>query len=156
MRNAIKLITSITACNIAGVAGALATSPNTVWFNTINKPSFQPPNWVFGPVWTLLYTLMGIAIYQFWREGFNTPERKKALGIFILQFTLNTGWSFVFFGMQQIGWALVEIIILWFAIVWCIQIFYTQQKIAAWLMIPYLLWVSFALFLNFTLWQLNS
>jgi translocator protein len=156
MRNTIKLTASITACNIAGIAGALATSPNTVWFNTINKPIFQPPNGVFGPVWTLLYTFMGIAIYQFWRDGFNTPERKKALRIFVLQFTLNSAWSFIFFGLQQIGWALVEMSLLWIAIIWCIRVFYQEQKTAALWMIPYLLWVSFALFLNFTLWQLNS
>lgn len=151
----IKLIGSIIFCNTVGVLGALVTNPRTDWFINLNKPWFNPPSWLFGPVWTMLYTLMGISIYLIWKDGFFTPERRTARAIFILQLVLNSGWSYVFFGMQEIGMALVLIIAIWLAIITTIIAFYRVHKIAALLFIPYLLWVTFASILNFSLWQLN-
>lgn len=150
-----KLIGSILVCNIVGVIGALVTNPRSDWFVELNKPWFNPPGWIFGPVWTMLYTLMGISIYLIWKDGFFTPERRTARAIFIFQLVLNSGWSYVFFGMREIGMALVLIICIWLAIVATIIAFYRVHKLAACLFIPYLLWVTFASILNFSLWRLN-
>lgn len=140
---------------VGGISG-YATSENIEsWHQFLIKPSFNPPNYLFGPVWTLLYILMGISLFLI----VNMPKsinRNKAIGIFFLQLILNFFWSIIFFSYHQIGWAFVEIIILWISIIWMIFTFYPINKKAALINIPYLLWVSFASVLNFAIWQLNK
>lgn len=155
MNNRLKLILSIIGCNLIGVSGALITNPNTEWFRNLVKPSFQPPNWLFGPAWTILYTLMGIAFYLIWKDGFLTSERRQARTLFIIQLLINTSWSFVYFGMQNIESAFIVIAVLLISIIATIRAFGKVQKNAAYLLVPYLLWVSFATVLNYSLWKLN-
>lgn len=147
-----KLLGCIAAIQLIGNIGSLATfSQITTWYAALNKPSFNPPNGIFGPVWTILFALMGIALYLILSEKNN----KKALTLFTIQLVLNVLWSFVFFGWHQPGWALFEIVILWIAILATIIEFHRISKPAAWLMVPYLAWVTFAAFLTFSVWQLN-
>lgn len=140
----------------AGGLGAVATTPQIDgWYRTIVKPEWNPPNWVFGPVWTTLFILMGISAWLIWKPaGF-----KKAilpLALFAFQLILNVAWSWIFFGMHQIGWAVVEILILWLAILTTMVAFFRRSKPAGWLLAPYLCWVTFASVLNFTIWRLNA
>ncbi|MGV3595511.1 MAG: TspO/MBR family protein [Sediminibacterium sp.] len=153
--NGIKLISSIALCVLLGSVGGLVTVneiPN--WYATLNKPSFNAPNWLFGPVWTTLYVLMGISVYLIWKQPVS-KERNKALQLFILQFILNFCWSFIFFGLHATGWALIEMIALWILILLSILYFAKHSKTAAWLLVPYISWVSFALLLNAAIWKLN-
>jgi len=148
----IKLIISIVICQLAGAVGALFTADSVgTWYLTLNKPSFNPPSWIFGPVWTTLYILMGIALYIVWKNknsGFAIP-------VFVIQLVLNSLWSFLFFGMKNIQFAFIEIIFLWVSILLCIILFYRISKPAAYLLVPYILWVSFASVLNYELMRLN-
>lgn len=150
-----KLIIAIAVSEMAGVIGSLFTMPaiQSGWYANIIKPTLNPPAWVFGPVWTTLFVLMGIAAFLVWKK--NDKKIKIALGIFIGQLVLNTLWSFVFFGLHNPGGALVEIVFLWFAILATIIAFFRISKPAAWLLLPYILWVSFAAYLNFAIWSLN-
>jgi tryptophan-rich sensory protein len=150
-----NLFICVFVCLSAGILGTIITSPNTLWFQNLNKPFFQPPNWLFGPVWTVLYILMGISIWLISKQGFKTKLNKQALYLFITQLVLNSLWSLVYFGMQQIFGALVLIILIWFFIFLTIICFKKINKIAALLLLPYLLWVSFATILNASLWYLN-
>lgn len=153
--NGIKLISSIVLCVSLGSVGGLVTvNEIPTWYATLNKPSFNPPNWLFGPVWTTLYLLMGISVYMIWKQPVST-ERNKALQLFILQFILNFCWSFIFFGLHATGWALIEMIALWILILLSILHFAKHSKTAAWLLLPYIAWVSFALLLNAAIWKLN-
>jgi len=153
-----RLIISLAIPQLAGLLGSLAnfTSLNT-WYQTLEKPFFNPPNWIFGPVWTLLFIMMGIALYLVWdsEKWFGKKQRKVALQIFALQMILNVLWSYLFFALQNSLLAFVEIIILWAVILWNIVVFYKIKKTAGWLLLPYLLWVSFASLLNFSLFWLN-
>lgn len=124
------------------------------WYNSLNKPSWNPPSWVFGPVWTTLYTLMGIAAWLVWKK-FGFQEAKPALTAFIAQLFLNGVWSQLFFGIQSPGWAFVEIFFLLAAILLTTYYFSKKVKLAAWLMVPYIFWVSFAAILNGTIWWIN-
>jgi tryptophan-rich sensory protein len=143
------LITAIAICQGAGILGSLVTFPViSGWYQMLVKPSFSPPNWLFGPVWTLLYFMMGISLYLIWL-------RKGDLKWFWVQLVLNTFWSFIFFGLKSPGLAFVEIIFLWLAIVFTIKSFIKVYRPAAYLLYPYLAWVSFASVLNFTIWILN-
>ena len=151
-----KLIASILICLMAGFIGSFFTSPAIPnWYQGIEKPSFNPPSWVFAPVWTSLYILMGIALYLIWVKGLEKKENKIAIGVFGIQLVLNSLWSILFFGLQNPFFAFIEIIILWTAILASILLFYRIDKRAAYLLIPYILWVSFASFLNYTIWTLN-
>lgn len=124
------------------------------WYESINKPQWNPPAWIFGPVWTLLYAMMGTAAWIVWKNaGFGGA--KIALTLFFTQLFLNGLWSQIFFGQQEIGWALAEIIALWAAIIVTTVYFFRQNKTAGWLMVPYILWVTFAGWLNYTIWILN-
>lgn len=149
-----KLIVSIILPLVAGFLGSLATAPKILsWYVGVNKPFFNPPNWVFGPVWTILFILMGIALYLFWvGKGKNKREGFKWFG---LQLALNIGWSLIFFGLEMPGLALVEILILWWAIKKTIACFAVSNKTASRLLYPYLGWVSFATILNAAVWFLN-
>ncbi|MCB9802974.1 tryptophan-rich sensory protein [Candidatus Nomurabacteria bacterium] len=151
-----KLLLSIIICQGAGLLGSVfTTSEINAWYRGIIKPSFNPPNWIFGPVWTLLFLLMGFALYLIWQEDFKKKKVQLAWAIFIGQLVLNVFWSVLFFGLHNPGAAFVEIIILWLAILTNIYYFYQVKKTAAYLLLPYILWVSFAAILNFAIWQLN-
>lgn len=139
----------------AGLIGSVFTAPAIpIWYAGLIKPELAPPNWVFGPVWTTLFLLMGIAAFLVWRRPVS-KQRTFALTIFYVQLFLNVLWSFLFFGKHNPGAALFEIGVLWVAIATTIWAFARVSKRAAWLLVPYLLWVSFASYLNFALWTLN-
>ena len=125
------------------------------WFAKLHKPSWNPPSWVFGPVWTLLYILMAIAAWLVWRQG-GWKSQRLALGAFLLQWLLNALWTPLFFGMHQLGLAFGEIILLWLVLALTAILFWQVKKSAGWLLLPYLAWVSFAAALNFSIWRLNS
>jgi len=156
INNTLKLVIAIVVSEFVGVIGSVFTvSAIPGWYAGLVKPALNPPNWVFGPVWATLYALIGITAFLVWKNGWEKNEVKAALGVFGLQLFLNTTWSIIFFGLQNPGWALVNIIILWIAIVWTIIVFYRISKPAAYLFLPYILWVSFALYLNYSIWMLN-
>jgi benzodiazapine receptor len=137
---------------VGGISGFFTSQSIPNWYVYLNKPNFNPPNYLFGPVWTLLYILMGISFYLV----INKPNVNWLLvGIFITQLILNFFWSFIFFKFQNLGLALVEIILLWVSILSMIILFYKTNKWAAILNIPYLLWVSFATLLNYSIYRLN-
>lgn len=155
MKNILKLIVSVVISQAAGAIGSLFTVQNIpTWYAGLNKPSFNPPNYLFGPVWITLYFMMGIAFFLVWKNSGKFDVKVPAI-LFITQLVLNALWSIIFFGMKNPMLGFFEIIILWVFIVLCVIKFYPVSKIAAWLLIPYLLWVSFASVLNFKLWMLN-
>lgn len=137
-----------------GVSGILTADSIGTWYQTLNKPSFNPPNQIFGPVWTTLYLLMGISLWMIWELPVSLA-RNRALRLFFLQLTLNFTWSFLFFSFHWTGVALAEILALWLSILIMILRFYPLNRKAALLNIPYLLWVSFASILNAAYWKLN-
>jgi tryptophan-rich sensory protein len=151
-----KLLLSILACEGAGIIGSLFTFPAiATWYATLTKPSFSPPNWIFGPVWTALYVLMGIAMYVIWEKGTKKQGVRLALTLFIIHLVVNAVWSIVFFGLHSLLGGMVIIIILWGFIAVLIREFFRIRRTAAYLLIPYFAWVSFAGFLNFSLLLLN-
>lgn len=148
-RNIRQLLLSIIACQVAGFVGAAFTfSAIPVWYAGLTKPSFNPPNWIFGPVWTTLYILMGIALSMVWKK-------KWVRNLFLVHLVVNTAWSIIFFGLHSILGGMVTIIILWGFIVTLVREFYKVNKQASYLLLPYLAWVSFASILNFSLLVLN-
>lgn len=156
INNTFKLIIAIVVSEFAGIVGSVFTTPSvTGWYAGIVKPALNPPAWVFGPVWTTLYALMGIAAFLIWKKGLDRRDVKVALGIFLIQLVLNTLWSIIFFGLHSPGGALVEIVFLWFAILVTIIAFYKISKTSAYLLLPYIAWVSFAAYLNYSIWMLN-
>jgi translocator protein len=179
MKNYTKFIISVLICELAGIIGSFFTAPAIgSWYYFLSKPSFNPPNWLFAPVWTILFLLMGISFYLVWlkkwtprdsktglvRKAWNPISEKLLTGswkeenvflIFILQLVLNILWSVIFFGLKMPGVAFFEILMLWVAIIYAIVNFYRVSKPAAYLLIPYIVWVSFAAFLNFFIWRLN-
>ena len=124
------------------------------WYQTLNKPSFNPPDWVFGPVWTTLYIFMGISIWLVWKSEKN-KNRTIGIRIFWLQLFFNVFWTYLFFGIQRIDLGMLEIIFLIFLIIINIFYFFKIDKIASYLLIPYIFWVSYAAVLNFKIWILN-
>ena len=156
MKNIFKLIISIAVCEAAGIIGSVFTASSIKgWYAELARPEISPPNWVFGPAWTALYALMGISAFLIWKKGLDRKDVKVALGIFIFQLILNVLWSIIFFGLQSPGLAFVEIILLWLAILASIATFAKVSKPAAWLLAPYIAWVTFAAYLNYSIWQLN-
>lgn len=154
MNNTFKLIISIILPQLIGGVGALVTISSVgSWYQTIEKPFFTPPSWVFGPAWTTLYLLMGIALFLIWKS--DHPSKKTALWLFGIQLVLNGIWSPAFFGLESPILGLVVIVPLWILIVVCIKVFFPIHKTASYLMVPYLLWVSFATALNAGIWYLN-
>ncbi len=175
-----KLLLSLLVCLSAGVAGSVFTvSAIAGWYAGLVKPSLSPPNWVFGPVWTTLYILMGVSLYLVWKRDWKieneilSPKKKawnrwserfwvgdlqkqNVIAIFTVQLLLNAIWSFVFFGLHQPGWAFFVLVALWCSIVYVIVNFYRISKTSAWLLLPYLAWVSFAGYLNLAIWLLNG
>ncbi len=155
MKNFFKLIGSIILCELVGIVSVLFTIASIpTWYRSLNKPFFSPPNWVFGPVWTMLYFLMGVSLYLVWKRGVNKKTR-TALLYFFIQLGLNFLWSAVFFGFHLPLVAFINIVFLWLAIFVTILKFYQLSKSAAYLLIPYILWVSFASALNFSIVVLN-
>lgn len=151
MRSMLMLAGWIVLCFSAAALGAMF-GPDA-WFVALQKPAWQPPNWLFGPVWTTLYLLMAVAIWRV--AGSQSPQRRSAIAIFVVQLSLNALWSPLFFGAHQIFAALVVIILLIGLVALCIWRFATIDRLAAGLLLPYLAWISFAAALNFTLWRLN-
>jgi len=154
MRSTGLLLTFLAICLGVGASGSWVTVQSVAtWYPTLAKPVWNPPAAVFGPVWTVLYILMGVAGWLAWTAG--TTDRKKTMIPFGIQLALNAVWSFLFFGLQRPGWAAVEIVLLWLAIVWTVMAFCKIRTVAAALLLPYLLWVTFAALLNITIWRLN-
>lgn len=139
---------------VGGISGYMTVSGLNGWYTTLVKPSFNPPNVIFGPVWTTLYALMGISVYMVWTASQN-PLRRTALIAYSVQLFLNFWWSIIFFQFQNLPAALAEIILMWLAILYMIIIFRRIKPLAAYLQIPYLLWVSFATVLTASIWWLN-
>ena len=135
-------------------AGLFTAEAVPEWYATLNRPSFNPPNWLFGPVWTTLYLLMGISLFLIWKQS-ASKERNLAIFVFLLQIALNFFWSFIFFYYNLIGFALFEIIVLWISIASMLVLFYKIKPLAAYINIPYLLWVTFATILNVSYYLLN-
>jgi benzodiazapine receptor len=140
---------------VGGLSGYLTVGGLAEWYVNLKKPAFNPPGWIFGPVWTLLYALMGVSLYMV-IKSVNHELKTAAYAVFAVQLALNFWWSFIFFNSRELGWALFEILVLWVAILALILLFYRISKPAALLQIPYLLWVSFATILNATLWWMNK
>jgi tryptophan-rich sensory protein len=156
MKKGLGIVVAIVVCELAGLIGSLFTTPSIPgWYAGLIKPSFNPPNWIFGPVWTTLYAMMGLAAWIVYDKGLKRPEVRKALAVFGAQLVLNTTWSIVFFGAHQLVGAVVVIILLWAMILWTILAFRKISKAAAWLLVPYILWVSFASVLNVAICALN-
>jgi tryptophan-rich sensory protein len=152
----IGLIAFVVVCLGAGGFGAMATTPEIDgWYKTLAKPSWNPPDRVFGPVWTTLFVLMGVAAWLVWLQG-GFKAAAKPLSLFSVQLALNVAWSWIFFGLHQPGWAFLEIVVLWLAIAATTIAFYRCSKVAGWLLVPYLAWVSFAGVLNFAIWRMNA
>lgn len=152
----LSLFWSVVFCQAAGMIGSVFTYPSIAsWYVFLNKPSFSPPSWLFGPAWITLYTLMGIAFYLIWQKGEQKKAVKSALVLFIFHLVVNTLWSILFFGLRSPILGLLDISLLWVLIVLIIKRFYQLDKTAAYLLIPYLAWVSFASLLNFAVWRLN-
>jgi tryptophan-rich sensory protein len=153
--NIFKLVVSIALpLAIGSIAGAFTAQAVPEWYATLNKPSFSPPNWLFGPVWSALYFLLGISFFLIWKIA-PGKERNLAIFVFLIQLLLNFGWSFFFFYFKMIGFALVEISLLWISIVIMLILFYKVRPIAAYINTPYFLWVSFATILNAAYYILN-
>jgi len=151
-----KLVIAIFFSELAGIIGSIFTGRSlSTWYAALRKPAFSPPNSLFAPVWTTLFLLMGIAAYLVWVKDGSNPKVRLALGTFLVQLILNIFWSYLFFGLQNPLAAFIEIIFLWLAILATIVVFWRVSRTAAWLLVPYLLWVSFAAVLNFSIVQLN-
>lgn len=139
----------------AALGGWITASSVETWYPTLQKPSWNPPSWLFAPVWTVLYLLMGLAAWRIWRLGWQEPAVRGALLFFALQLVFNVAWSFLFFGFQRLDLALLEILVLLALIVVTVLRFGALDRLAGWLLVPYLLWTAFASALNATIWWLN-
>lgn len=180
MKNFFRLIICIAICELAGFIGAIFTTPEIgTWYRTLVKPVLNPPSWVFGPVWTTLFALLGIALFLVWQRQWRvrnqiTLKTRKAwnpyseqlwkgrwqrfnvIAIFVAQYILNILWSYAFFDQHAPSIAFLVLVALWISIVYLIVNFYRISKLAAWLLVPYLAWVTFAGYLNFAIWMLNK
>lgn len=155
MKATFKLVACILlTMSIGGLSGYATIDGVTGWYTTLNKPSFNPPNYLFGPVWSLLYLLMGVSLFLILKAE-KSPARNKAIAAFTIQLVLNFFWSIIFFRFHAVGIALAEIVLMWVAILRMIVAFYRINKPASLLQIPYIAWVSFASFLNAAIFYLN-
>lgn len=179
INNFLKFVIAVAISEMAGVIGAIFTAPSVAgWYTTLTKPALNPPGWIFGPVWTTLYFLIGVSLYLVWKRNWKVIhplweksgkawnplserlwrgdlQKVNIIGIFIGQYILNILWSVVFFGLHRPDFALFVILALWVSIVYLIINFYRVSKLAAWLLLPYILWVSFATYLNYAFRALN-
>ena len=152
----LKLIASIVLCQMAGVIGAVFTSSAVpTWYAALRKPPFTPPGWVFSPVWITLYLLMGFSAFLVWNKGWGDSRVRIALSLFVVQLVLNALWSLMFFGLRSPLAGLVDIVALWVFILLTTIYFFKVSCTAGTLLMPYILWVSFAAILNFSIWRLN-
>jgi benzodiazapine receptor len=157
LTNLFKFVISILICQAVGVIGSLFTRLSVLtWYQMLDKPPFNPPNWVFMPVWTLLYLLMGVSLFLVWREKMSYKVVRIGLGLFFVQLLLNLLWTILFFGMRSTLAGLVDIVVLWIFILLTMLAFYGVSRTAGLLLLPYFLWVGFATVLNFSLWKLNQ
>src|SRR3989344_3102938 len=178
LNNFFKLIITVVISELAGLIGAVFTTPSiSTWYATLPKPALNPPAWVFAPVWTILFALIGIALFLVWKQDWKVVnplwekgrkalnpwserlwtgdlQRFNTIAVFAVQYLLNFFWSYVFFGLHRPGAAFFVIIALWTGILYTMINFYRISKLAAWLLVPYILWVSFAGYLNYSIWQL--
>jgi tryptophan-rich sensory protein len=155
-RSFVGLIVWLVLSLAAGTIGGLSTyEAIPTWYERIAKPAWTPPNWLFGPVWTVLYVLMGVAAWLVWRRG-GWGEQSRALGLFVVQLVLNALWSYLFFGLRSPGLAFGELVVLWVAILLTLLAFWRVSRGAGALLVPYLAWVTFAGALNFAVWRLNA
>ncbi len=153
-----KIVLAIVVCELAGIVGSAFTiSSVSSWYVTLLKPALNPPSWVFGPVWTLLYLLMGISVFLVWenKSEVAAADRKRGLILFAIQLVLNALWSIFFFGFHDPALALLDLIALWIAILATMIWFYKISRPAMYLLLPYILWVSFAMYLNYSIYALN-
>jgi len=155
-KDILKLIVSLVICQCAGLIGSIfTTAAIPTWYATLEKPPFTPPNWLFAPAWATLYVLMGIAAFLVWRKEVNREGAKLALMIFLIQLVLNALWSVVFFGLESPLAGVIVILVLWVAILFTVLKFFKLSMAAGLLLLPYILWVSFAAILNISIWLLN-
>ena len=152
-RQTLALVGWVLLCFAAAAFGGLFMPGE--WYASLKKPSWNPPGWVFGPVWTALYTMMAVAAWLVWKRG-GWASQRRPLMLFLVQLALNAAWTPLFFGLKKPGWAFAEIVLLWLAIAATIVAFRPTSRAATLLLVPYLAWVSLAAVLNFTLWRLNS
>jgi len=150
---ALGLLGWLAACFLSASLGAIFMPGE--WYAALQKPAWNPPSWIFGPVWTVLYTMMAVAAWLVWIDG-GFAARRRPLAWFLTQLALNAAWTPIFFGLHQPGLACAEILLLWLTIAATLAVFWPLNRTASWLLAPYLAWVSFAATLNFTLWRLNS
>ena len=156
MKQTIKLLASLIMCYTAAFFGAFFGGvARSDWYESLAKPVFMPPDWLFGPVWTLLYGMMAISLFLVWRQGWDPPRVKIATVVFLAQLIVNAIWSPVFFGLKMPGLALIVIIILWLLIFLTVALFAKLSRLGAWLLVPYLAWVTFATVLNGSILHLN-
>lgn len=154
-RDILALVLLVGLClGVGGLGGAVTAESVTTWYTTLTKPSFNPPNWIFGPVWTALYVLMGVAAWRVWRAA-DRDTARGPLAVFALQLAVNLGWSVAFFGLRNPGLAVVVILLLDLLVLATALMFRRIDRLAAWLLVPYLAWISFATLLNVTIWRLN-
>lgn len=149
------LISLVLPLGLGAIAGIFTSKAIPGWYATLNQPVFNPPAWVFGPVWTILYIIMGVSLFLIWKLE-SGKERNQAMLVFSIQLLLNFGWSFLFFYFKMIGVALIDIVALWIMIIIMLYRFYRLKPLAAYINIPYLLWVTFATVLNAAYFLLNS
>lgn len=156
MKTYIRLILAVAICEMAGIAGSIFTAPAIpTWYASLKKPPLAPPNWVFAPVWTTLYFLMGISLFIVWNAGIGKSTVRKSIAIFSIQLVLNVLWSYLFFGLRSPLLGLAGIMAMWFMIVLTVVSFFRISKTAALVLIPYLIWDSFASYLNYSILTLN-
>ena len=154
-RSLIGLAVWVGLCFGAAFLGSIFTTPSIpAWYAGLIKPSWAPPDWLFGPVWSALYLMMALAAWLLWRRG-GLAVARLPITLFLVQLGLNVAWSFLFFGLRQPGLAFAEIVLLWCAILTTLIVFWRRTAAAGWLLLPYLLWVTFAVVLNFALWRMN-
>jgi tryptophan-rich sensory protein len=156
-RPLLALVVAVVAVEVVGTSGAVFTAQGLgAWYDSLQQPALAPPNWVFGPVWTTLFALIGVALWLVWRQADSSPsDVRLAVGVFAVHFAFNLGWSAVFFGAREIGLGLAVILVLWVLIVATMWAFVRVDRRAALLLVPYLAWVSFATYLNYGYWTLN-
>jgi len=155
-QNLLALLAWLGITFIAAALGALGSAQARTFYEQLSQPTWAPPGSVFGPVWTILYLLMGIAAFLVWRERHGQPAVNRALGLYLAQLVLNALWSWLFFAWQQGAWAFVDIMALWVILLVTIVAFWRIHSLAGILLLPYLAWVTFAAVLNYTVWQMNS
>jgi len=154
-RNVVALGLSLLVVALTSAVGGLTAANSAEQYGRLKQPSWAPPSWLFGPVWTTLYVLMAVAAWLVWRSGPLSATR-RALGAYCAQLALNAAWTPLFFGLGWRGVALIDITILWVLLVTTVVLFFRRSAVAGWLLVPYLLWTTFALCLNFAVWQLNN